>query len=486
MLIREDVMSNKKLAGIIAACAIAIIVVIALIIFHPWRPPITPLMYSVGVNVSPSGAGSVSLSPSGGEYEPGAQVTLRASPAGGYRFVNWTGDVGTVANVNSASAVISINDDYSITANFALEIIEIRDWYDLDAVRDNLSGNYLLMNDLDSTIAGYVELASETANGGKGWEPIGTSDYGFTGNFNGQGYEIRDLFINRPDQDYVGLFAHVSWTHPIENVGLIENVGVVNADVTGYYRVGVLVGHNAGIVDNSYSTRSITSGGFYVGGLVGYNDGGFVISSHSTGNVTGNRYVGGLVGHITGARTVREGTVINCYSTNSVTGFTRVGGLVGSTLADVNVSNSYFAGSVTGKRWVGGLVAENYGGNMSNSYSTGNVTGSGYVGGLVAFNIWGTISSCYSTGTVSGDGPVGGLVGQNSEGTVSNSFWDIETSGQATSDGGTGRTTAEMKNITIFSGAAWNIITVAPGETSSHYNWNIVDGETYPFLSWEA
>ena len=283
-------MSKKKLAGIIAACAIVITVVILIVIFHPWRPSVIPppLMYSVGVNVSPSGAGSVSLSPSGGQYESGVQVTLTASPARGYRFVNWTGDVGTVANVNSASAVISMNDDYSITANFALEIIEIRDWYDLDAVRDNLSGNYLLMNDLDSTTGGYMELASETANGGKGWEPIGTSDYGFTGNFNGQGYEIRDLFINRADQDYVGLFAHVSWIHPIENVGLIENVGVVNADVTGYYRVGVLVGHNAGIVNNSYSTCSVISGGYYVGGLVGYNDGGFVSNAYSTGNVTGD------------------------------------------------------------------------------------------------------------------------------------------------------------------------------------------------------
>jgi hypothetical protein len=478
-------MSNKKLAGIIAACAAVTVVVILLLTFHPWRPSAipTPRMCSLSIDVSPSGAGSVSLSPSGGEYKLGTQVILAASPAGGYRFVNWTGDVGTVASVNSASAVIRMNDDYSISANFALEI---HDWYDLDACRDNLGGNYLLMNDLDSTTAGYVELAGETANGGRGWEPIGTSDAGFTGSFNGQGHEIRDLFINRPDQDYVGLFAHVSWIHPVESVGVIQNVGVVDAKVTGYYRVGALVGHNAGIVNNSYSTCRITSEGWFVGGLVGYNDGGFVISSHSTGNVTGDRYVGGLVGHVTGARTVREGTIRNCYSTCSVTGYARVGGLVASTLADVNVSDSYFAGSVIGSRWVGGLVAENYGGNVSNSYSTGNVTGRGYVGGLVAFNIWGAISSCYSTGTVSGDGPVGGLVGENSEGTVSNSFWDIETSGQATSDGGTGRTTAEMKNITIFSGAAWNIITVAPGETSSHYTWNIVDGETYPFLSWEA
>ena len=46
--------------------------------------------------------------------------------------------------------------------------IEIRDWYDLDTIRDNLRCHYILMNDLDSTTAGYEELASPTANQGKG------------------------------------------------------------------------------------------------------------------------------------------------------------------------------------------------------------------------------------------------------------------------------------------------------------------------------
>jgi hypothetical protein len=156
-------------------------------------------------------------------------------------------------------------------------------------------------------------------------------------------------------------------------------------------------------------------------------------------------------------------------------------------LADVNVSNSYFAGSVAGYRWVGGLVAENYGGNVSNSYSIGNVTGDGgCVGSLVGLNLWGTISNCYSSGMASGNGPVGGLVGENSEGTVSNSFWGIETGDQATSDGGTGRTTAEMKNIATFSGAGWNIIAVNPGMRDPSYIWNIVDGLIYPFLSWQS
>jgi hypothetical protein len=52
------------------------------------------------------------------------------------------------------------------------ENLEIQDWYDLNAVRDNLDGHRILMNDLDSTTAGYEELASPTANQGKGWQPM--------------------------------------------------------------------------------------------------------------------------------------------------------------------------------------------------------------------------------------------------------------------------------------------------------------------------
>jgi len=101
-------MSKKKLAGIIVGCIIVVIVVI--VITHlPWK-------YTLTTNTIPSGAGSVS--PSGGKYGRGVQVTLTASPASGYRFVNWTGDAGTIGNVDTTSTNITMNGDYSITANF--------------------------------------------------------------------------------------------------------------------------------------------------------------------------------------------------------------------------------------------------------------------------------------------------------------------------------------------------------------------------------
>jgi hypothetical protein len=582
-----------------------------------------------------------------------------------------------------------MNGHYSITANFAPETsenLEIRTWYDLDAVRDNLAGNHTLMNDLDSTTAGYEELASPTANGGKGWQPIGYlgtcqpigyfgtcssgSDpriadarwIGLTGTFDGQGYEIRDLCINRPGEGHVGLFGSV------DGGGIIKNVGVVNVTVTGSNHVGVLTGVNFyGTVSNSYSTGSVT-GNRHVGGLVGENTG-TVSNCYSTGCITGDERVGGLVGlnfnfgnvsnshynydevlingenlitvgalsdedfeewlandkfldindrlsqengyyvvnnvadfkellafgqnaslkfslkddidlgddpnfyipylagefdgnghkisnlsfdfdfvspvglfgclasgekvtdlgvenvNVTGAGFVGGlaglnwgSTVSNSYATGNVSGnseimlYEDVGGLIGQNFGAV--SNSYFSGNVNGDNYVGGLVGKN-GGNMSNSYSTGSVTGTWHtVGGLVGINLAVTVSNSYSTASVTGDGNVGGLVGSSGYfstvsnsystgsvtgnervgglvgvgqgGTVSNCFWDTETSGQDTSDGGMGKTTAEMQDIATFSGAGWDIIGVAnPSIRNLSYIWNIVDDETYPFLSWQ-
>jgi hypothetical protein len=289
------------------------------------------------------------------------------------------------------------------------------------------------MNDLDSTTPGYEELASPAANQGEGWEPIGIffpthGFFGLTGTFDGQGYEIRNLFINRPEPHWgnSGLFGAVE-------EGIIEDIGVTNATVIGHLQVGALTGSNGGTVRRCYSSGTVSSVYFdesegsrvgLVGGLVGWNAG-TVGSSYSTCNVTGEESVGGLVGWNTGA-------IHTCYST----------------------------GSVTGNRWeVGGLVGDN----------------------------WGIVSDSYSAGTVIGTDEVGGLVGPNGErGTVNNSFWDTQTSGQATSAGGTGKNTADMKDMDTFSGAGWNITAVNPSQTNPTYTWNIVDGQTYPFLSWQS
>jgi hypothetical protein len=78
---------------------------------------IPPVQYEL--TVSSTDGGSVTTPGEGTyTYNGGTVVNLVATAASGYRFVNWTGDVGTIANVNAASTTITVNSNYSVTANF--------------------------------------------------------------------------------------------------------------------------------------------------------------------------------------------------------------------------------------------------------------------------------------------------------------------------------------------------------------------------------
>jgi uncharacterized repeat protein (TIGR01451 family)/uncharacterized repeat protein (TIGR02543 family) len=79
---------------------------------------IPPIQY--GLTISSSAGGAVT-NPGEGTFtrNAGTAVNLVASPASGYHFVNWTGDVGTIADVNDASTTITMSGDCTITANFA-------------------------------------------------------------------------------------------------------------------------------------------------------------------------------------------------------------------------------------------------------------------------------------------------------------------------------------------------------------------------------
>jgi len=144
-------------------------------------------------------------------------------------------------------------------------------------------------------------------------------------------------------------------------------------------------------------------------------------------------------------------------------------------------------GSVTGSWNVGGLIGvSGWGGTVRECYSVGSGTAHyDIAGGLVGRND-GAVHKSFAASRVVGPSNTGGLVGRSRPGnTVSDSFWDTETSGQATSDGGTGKTSTEMKDIATFTAAGWSILAVAPGQADTNRTWNIVDGQTYPFLSWQ-
>jgi hypothetical protein len=131
----------------------------------------------------------------------------------------------------------------------------------------------------------------------------------------------------------------------------------------------------------------------------------------------------------------------------------------------------------------GGLVGYN-GSTVRNCHASTRVI-SVTAGGLVARNR-GDVINCYSTGVVLSADYTGGLAGSDEFGwgNVIASFWDIESSGQTTSVGGEGKTTAEMQMAKTFLDAGWDFA----GETVNGTEdiWWIDEGKDYPRLWWEV
>jgi ABC-type transport system substrate-binding protein len=77
------------------------------------------------LTISSPGGGSTTPSAGAHAYAPGEKVNLAATPDGGYQFLNWSGDVDTVADVNDPTTTITMDGDYFIQANFQQIIVPV-------------------------------------------------------------------------------------------------------------------------------------------------------------------------------------------------------------------------------------------------------------------------------------------------------------------------------------------------------------------------
>jgi len=329
----------------------------------------------------------------------------------------------------------------------------VEDCQDLQAIGSG--GSFLLSHSYKLTASGD-QGGGDIWTDSLGFEPIGRwrplPAIIFTGSFDGDGYTVSDLFINRPNMDGVGLFGYVG-----TGAGDISNVRLIDVDITGGYAVGGLIGLY-------FSTSpAVVSDAFVTGSVTG------------TDVFTDRGYVGGLIGRLLSSSSV---IINNSSFSGNVTGVNTVGGLVGED-NNSSISNSYSVGSVSstdnlGNR-IGGLIGLGGAGVISNSYSSSNVSGNDRIGGLIGDG--GVISNSYSVGSVSGTGPnVGGLVGFGAA--CTNSFWDNDASGQVTSAcGATGKPAPGMTTQSTFTDASWDFTTI----------WKIVAGppDSYPCLQWQ-
>jgi hypothetical protein len=262
---------------------------------------------------------------------------------------------------------------------------------------------------------------------------------------------------------FIGRNKNSSW---IESSFATGNVNSNQVD-NDLEIVGGFSGANGGVIINSYATGNVY-GEDQVGGFTG-RTGNRIEDSYATGNVYGDDEVGGFIGE-------NDGRIYRSYATGNVYGDTEssegVGGFSGKNRE--LIEESYATGNVIGYEIVGGFTGAN-GGDIKDSYARGSVTGQSQVGGF-AGRMGGAATNTYATGVVTGVEDVGGYLGYDSNGAeITNSYWDTQTSGQTQSDGGAGRTTAQMKSLSNYPQV----------ENQEPYSLQNVSGaQSYQYLIW--
>lgn len=279
----------------------------------------------------------------------------------------------------------------------------------------------------NTTTTTYVLINNIDCSGIPSFTPISN----FHSTLDGDGFTISNLTVTGYINEH-GLFSYTTGA-------TIRNLKMTNASIQGNFEAGILV---ANAVSTTISNVSVQGS----------------IRSGAALSLTG-----GLAGNISNS------TILNSSANiTSNLGYSIFGGLVGTMNSSSTISSSYATGQISifssgGNSELGGLVGDNINSTISNSYATVSLQATGdKVGGLVGKNE-GTsqIINSYSTGLVSSlsGSNLGGLVGfTTSTATTTNSYWDTQTSGKATSAGGTSKTTSEMQMQSTFTGWDFNTI----------------------------
>lgn len=275
------------------------------------------------------------------------------------------------------------------------DYVEIWTIEDLVNINNNLTGNYILMKDIDLT-----EATAEN-----GWTPIGNGN-AFKGVFDGNNHSIIGMNIKNISSESLGLFCSNSGT--IKNLNMIEciieykyNVAYNNVQKS----IGTICGTNSGKIENcnTNSDISVTATNYnenqyylnyvhlYIGGIAGKNDG-------TIRNCSNNGRIFSQVNSVSSMSTQRK-SVINaggivgknnkdielCYNVGEIVvnnGFNRFSrneqnytmGVFGINVNDGNVTNSYNAGKLTCKKFeYDGTTDSN--GKIINYYNCGTENG---------------------------------------------------------------------------------------------------------------
>ena len=197
----------------------------------------------------------------------------------------------------------------------------------------NGAANAVLVKDIVVNNVDMSKLASTQSDSLRKWNPIGTYDNSYSGNFDGKHHTVSGLYFNDSNVDNVGLFGYT------RGGAKISNVGVLNSYFKGKNCVGGILGrnNNSGVTVQRCFSEATVIGNEGVGGISGSTYGGKIIDCYNVGSVTGNKFVGSIRGRNTNS----SGAMDNCFNVGEVigTGTENIGGIRGD--GNGTISNCY-------------------------------------------------------------------------------------------------------------------------------------------------
>ncbi len=312
--------------------------------------------------------------------------------------------------------------------------IKISTKQELNAIRNNLSGKYILTSDITFTAADFAK-GGDFYNNGAGWLPIGNTEHSFSGIIDGDGHTVKGLKLNiKEDGTYCMGFIYLI------NNGTVKDLKILDANITvtstRNASVGIIAGRiDSGSISNCHSSGTVnakvssTSDIFQfeaaAGGIAGYNYAGEITNCRNSATVyaeAGSSLVTARAGGIVGTN---YGKISKCNSTGviSTKGNSEAGGIAGfdhGEISDCQNSGNVRADSIKTQNTYAGGIAGRSAGKLNGCSNTGNVTATGLskAGGIVGYGNDGKISSCFNLGTISAecsadedDASAGGIIG---------------------------------------------------------------------------
>ena len=280
-------------------------------------------------------------------------------------------------------------------------LIEVDSLEKLDWIRYSLDGSALVNDQGESSVLGCPEsgckgyeltqdidfgpIPTDDENN-PGWLPIGkdpdnpTEPQAFTGIFDGNGFSIENLYINRhenTDDQYIGLFSILDGSQ--FNEPQIRNLFLDSVNIEGYAFVGALAGMAEDTdIFNLATTGFITGEYYHTGGLLGSADRVSLNSVTVIARVEGfNTNTGGLIGSSS------DITLERVVSTGRIDAGNNAGGLIGRASQHTTIENTLFTGLISALNSTGGFLGYSDSVSIENSFMTGTISSDPPLGGFV-------------------------------------------------------------------------------------------------------